>query len=205
MYNAVQALLATSDFTVVESFQIAGRPARFASTPRYLFDTQMGNYIDQEFKPGLWNHQAEALIKLGEGRNVVVSTGTASGKSLIFRALVLHKALSDSSTRAIVFYPQRALIEDQLQGWRAMARTLGFDDEVIGRIDGSIRRPLRDEILQRSRVVIMTPDVCQAWLMARLAMPIVRDFVGDIATLVMTKRILLKESLAATSHFSCAD
>ena len=55
----------------------------------------------------------------------------------------------------------------------------------IGRIDGSIPVHDRDSILQRARILIMTPDVCQAWLMARLSMPIVRKLVSAVSTLVL--------------------
>ena len=80
MYKAVRNLVNSSDFSVVESFEIAGRPARFAPTPQFLLDSPVGAYLNQEFASGLWKHQAEALDMLGNGRNVVVSTGTASGK-----------------------------------------------------------------------------------------------------------------------------
>ena len=43
----------------------------------------------------------------------------------------------------------------------------------------------RDEILARSRVIVMTPDVCHAWLMSRLATPVVKDFVRALSTIVM--------------------
>ena len=186
MYKAIQNLLEDSEFSVVESFEIPGQPARFAEVPRFLFDSKVGPQLDQEFQSGLWTHQSEALEALGVGHNVVVSTGTASGKSLIFRALAIHKVLLNPDSRVIVFYPLRALVEDQLRGWRDMARAMGLDPNIVGRIDGTVRPfQKREEILQSARIIVMTPDVCQAWLMSRLAMPLIRTFVGAISTLVM--------------------
>ena len=135
MYETIRELLNETEFSVMESFEIAGKPARYSEIPRFLFDSEMGSYLRNEFGSGLWTHQAEALEALGDGQNVVVSTGTASGKSLIFRALALHKVMSCPDSRVIVFYPLRALVEDQLRGWREMARVLGLDPEIIGRID----------------------------------------------------------------------
>ena len=51
---------------------------------------------------------------------------------------------------------------------------LGLDGAIVGRIDGSVPVSEREGILQLARVVIMTPDVCQAWMMSRLALPMVK-------------------------------
>ena len=186
MYEAVRKILEDPAFSVVESFELPGRPARFAEVPRFLFDSQVGPHLAREFNSRLWTHQSEALKALGTGNNVVVSTGTASGKSMIFRALAFHKVLLDPDSRVVVFYPLRALVEDQLRGWKDMARALGVDPNIIGRIDGTVL-PLkeREEVLQTARIIVMTPDVCQAWLMSRLAMPLIRSYVGALSTLVM--------------------
>ena len=192
MYEALRDLLRGDDFTVVESFEIPGRPAAFANVPRFLFDSRIGLHLSRwsrglgSGEAGLWAHQARALDALGRGENVVISTGTASGKSLVFRALALHKVLLDPRSRVVVFYPLKALAADQLRGWREMASALGLDEGIIGRIDGSVRSfKERDQILQGARIIVMTPDVCHAWMMSRLSMPIVKSFVGAISTLVL--------------------
>ena len=202
MYEAVRNLLSTSEFSVVESFEIEGQPARFAPMPKFLLESQVGAYLKQEFASGLWKHQSEALELLGNGHNVVVSTGTASGKSLIFRALAFYKILLDPSSRVVVFYPQRALVEDQLRGWRSMARSLDLDGDIVGRIDGSVLPvSVREDILQRARVIIMTPDVCQAWMMSRLASPVVKEFIGSLSTLVMDEAHTLEGVFGSNFSF----
>ena len=115
----------------------------------------------------------------------MLSTGTASGKSLVFRCLAFHKVLLDPDARVLVFYPLKALAEDQLCGWREMAESLGFSKEKIGRIDGSVPVRDREGILQDARIVIMTPDVCHAWLMGNLASFTVREFVRSLSTLIL--------------------
>ena len=107
------------------------------------------------------------------------------GESLVFRCLAFHKALLDPDARVLVFYPLKALAEDQLCGWRDMAKSLGFPEETIGRIDGSVPVRERGSILQNSRIVIMTPDVCHAWLMGNLALPVVLEFVRSLSTLIL--------------------
>ena len=201
MYQTIQNLLDSSSFSVVESFEVEGRPARFAAIPNFLLDSQVGEYLSKEFESGLWKHQGEALELLGRGHNVVISTGTASGKSLIFRAWAFHQTMLNRSNRILVFYPQLALVEDQLRGWRSMARSLGLGSETVGRIDGSVQVSEREEILERARVVIMTPDVCQAWMMSRLALPVVKEFVGSLSTLVMDEAHTLEGVFGSNFSF----
>ena len=201
MYDAIRSLLGTSDVSVVESFKIDGRPARFESIPDYLFDSKVGTYLNQEFASGLWKHQAQALKLLGKGSNVVVSTGTASGKSLIFRASAFHRVLLNPSSKTIVFYPQLALVEDQLTGWRSMANSLGLNPDTIGRIDGSVRVSEREGILERAQIIIMTPDVCQAWMMSRLALQVVKDFIGNLGTVVMDEAHTLEGVFGSNFSF----
>ena len=192
MYNTVRRLLASNDFPVVEQFEIPGRPARWASIPRFLFDSRMGLHLHRQFKKQsagtsgpLWAHQNEALELLGRGENVVVSTGTASGKSLIFQSLAFHKTLLNPNSRALVFYPLKALAADQLEGWHQLAQALDLNDGYVGRVDGSVEVRERENIIQSARVVVMTPDVCHAWLMSRLSLPVIRDFVRSLSTIVL--------------------
>ncbi len=218
MYEAIRNLLRSSEFSVMETVEVPGRPAQYEKVPSFLFDSEVGDYLNRwsrgvgSEQPGIWAHQAQALERLGRGENVVVSTGTASGKSLVFRALALHKILLDPSSKVVVFYPLRALVADQLRGWREMCRGLGFEEDVVGRIDGSVSTSDRDDILQQSRILIMTPDVCQAWLMSRLAMPAIKGFIGSLSTLVMDEAhtlegvfgsnfaFLIRRLIAARNH-----
>ena len=190
MYDFLRDLLSRDEFPVVEQFVTPSRPACHAPIPRFLFNTRIGIHLDKVSKEAhwdgpLWTHQAQALDELGRGNNVVLSTGTASGKSLVFRTLAFHKALLKPDSRILVFYPLKALAADQIRGWREMARSLGLSEEIIGRIDGSVRVKDRDEVLKSARILVMTPDVCHAWFMSRLSQPTISNFLRGLSTLVM--------------------
>ncbi len=146
MYETLRELLSGPEFSVLESFEIPSRPALYAEIPPFLFDfdSKIGPYLaSRKFR--LWAHQAQALDTLGRGNNVVIATGTASGKSLVFRTLTLHKTLCDPSSRTLVFYPLKALAADQIRGWQEMAHALGLSEDIIGRIDGSVQVNERDD------------------------------------------------------------
>lgn len=193
MYETMHRLLQGGEFSVVESFELPGRPARYADIPSFLNESKLGAHLAERYKDGLWSHQAQALEALGHGENVVVSTGTASGKSLIFRSFAFHQITRDPSSRIVVFYPLLALAADQLRGWHEMAVDLGFEPSVVGRIDGSVRDMReRERILESAQIILMTPDVCHRWLMTRLAMPPFKNFLSSLAAVIMDEAHILE-------------
>ena len=72
----------------------------------------------------LYTHQAEAIEHALAGRNVVVITPTASGKTLCYNAPVLNAILQDPSSRALYLFPTKALAQDQLAELQAMCEQL---------------------------------------------------------------------------------
>ncbi|MHC4469731.1 MAG: DEAD/DEAH box helicase [Planctomycetota bacterium] len=106
----------------------------------------------------LYSHQAEAISLLREGRNVVVVTGTASGKTLAYNVPVVTAVLSDPLATALYVFPTKALAQDQLRGLEAF-RDGGEARFLAGTYDGdtpqSQRRRLRDE----GHVVLTNPDM----------------------------------------------
>jgi len=73
----------------------------------------------------LWQHQTEALRLALAGRNVVVTAGTSSGKTLCFQIPILDDLLRDPSPdlRSIIIYPLNALVNDQLNDWEELLKT----------------------------------------------------------------------------------
>jgi DEAD/DEAH box helicase domain-containing protein len=102
----------------------------------------------------LWSHQADAL-DCARGGHTIVTTGTASGKSLAFNLPVLDTLATDLAARAFYLYPTKALAQDQ-------ARKLS---ELGGRFlrhaiyDGDTPREERRAIRQRSNLILTNPDM----------------------------------------------
>ena len=62
----------------------------------------------------LYSHQAEAFAHVAAGRNIVVTTPTASGKTLCYNLPVLDAILRDPAARALYLFPTKALAQDQM-------------------------------------------------------------------------------------------
>jgi DEAD/DEAH box helicase domain-containing protein len=102
----------------------------------------------------LWSHQADALEAARRG-HTIVTTGTASGKSLAFNLPVLDTLAGDIAARAFYLYPTKALAQDQA---RALARLGGrFLRHAI--YDGDTPREERAAIRRRSNLILTNPDM----------------------------------------------
>ena len=75
--------------------------------------------------PQLYVHQADAFERCAEGRNVVVVTPTASGKTLCYNLPVLQRLMDDPGARAMYLFPTKALAEDQLHEFQAAVDAMG--------------------------------------------------------------------------------
>ena len=103
----------------------------------------------------LYRHQAEAWETAKRGENVVVTTGTASGKSLAFNLPVLDAIARDPKTRAIYLYPTKALSQDQARSL-AELRLKGLRPAIY---DGDTPTERRWQIRKWSNVVLTNPDM----------------------------------------------
>ena len=168
---AVEDLLTLScnrSMEIHDEIIVPGQEAHHGDVPAWLSGSPVWPAVNAQTDGGqLYLHQAMGLELLGQGHNLVISTGTASGKSLVFQAPTLHHLATHPNATAIAVYPIKALARDQVMRWRNLAEASGLDPAAINRIDGDVRDLTeRRQILQRTRLALMTPDVIQQWLMA---------------------------------------
>jgi DEAD/DEAH box helicase domain-containing protein len=103
----------------------------------------------------LYSHQAEAVYAAAAGPTIV-TTGTASGKSMCFNLPALHVLCQQARARALYLYPTKALAQDQA---RALA-SFGLGGKVRPAIyDGDTPREARAEIRRSANVVLTNPDM----------------------------------------------
>jgi len=107
----------------------------------------------------LYCHQADAIQKLRAGHNVVVVTGTASGKTLCYNIPVVEKLIEDGSATMLFIYPTKALAQDQLRGLGVFQMP---EDEVqflAGTYDGDTPPNLRRRLRDGANVILTNPDM----------------------------------------------
>ena len=94
---------------------IPGQEACHGETPAWLAGSPAWPAVKSQTDDGqLYLHQAMGLELLGQGHNLVISTGTASGKSLVFQAPTLHHLATHPNATGIAIYPIKALARDQV-------------------------------------------------------------------------------------------
>src|SRR5262245_38665424 len=107
-----------------------------------------------------WSHQAEAAELAHAGRHVVISTGTASGKSLAYQLPVLNALATDPRTRALYLSPTKALGHDQLRAAHALAAAVPrLNDVAPTAYDGDSPAEVRRFARERSRWLFSNPDM----------------------------------------------
>ncbi len=157
----------TPDGVVTAIRRLAAVDARFVSFPATL-DPRLVAALHRRGIRQLYSHQAEALAHVAAGRNVVITTPTASGKTLCYNLPVLDAVLRDPASRALYLFPTKALAQDQMAELHELAHALG--EEGAGSIgvhtyDGDTPADARRTIRTRAHVVLSNPDMLHSGIL----------------------------------------
>jgi DEAD/DEAH box helicase domain-containing protein len=107
---------------------------------------------------GLYEHQRAALDLVRAGRNVVVSTGTASGKTLVYNLAFASGAVGDPKRTALYLFPTKALARDQVR----QVRELKLPQVRAAVYDGDTPQAERPLIRKNANLVMSNPDMLHA-------------------------------------------
>ncbi|TQB69656.1 hypothetical protein MPDQ_001565 [Monascus purpureus] len=109
----------------------------------------------------LYSHQAEAINHLYEGHNVIVSTSTSSGKSLIYQIPVLHELERDPDSRGMYIFPTKALAQDQRRSMKDLLRYMDdrLQNIIVETFDGDTPMADRNVIRDEARIIFTNPDM----------------------------------------------
>ncbi len=157
---AAEALLAElrqNDGAEVTVRRIPAREACYAEWPANL-DARVVGALEARGITAPYLHQAVAIDHALAGRNAVVVTPTASGKTLCYNAPVLSTLLDDPSARALYLFPTKALAQDQLTELRGLAESLG--EEIRAHTyDGDTPPGARRSLREAGQIVLSNPDM----------------------------------------------
>ena len=157
--EALGALVARyrTDEVLTAVRHIPAREAQFRAMPAWVRPELAAAYHAKGIEK-LYTHQAAAAELAHAGKNFVVVTPTASGKTLCYNLPVLNAVLENADTRALYLFPTKALAQDQLAELHDLAKRL---DDCFGvfTYDGDTPSDARRAIRERGHVILTNPDM----------------------------------------------
>jgi DEAD/DEAH box helicase domain-containing protein len=150
---------------VVHVERLPARLARFGRLDRPLPDVLQAA-LARAGVDRLYSHQAQAINAVRQGQHVILSTGTASGKTLAYNVPVLEALLADRQTRALYLFPTKALTQDQLAELDGLKAALGPVPHASGgqkiethAYDGDTPQDQRARIRKAAQILVSNPDM----------------------------------------------
>lgn len=107
----------------------------------------------------LYCHQAVAINLIRSGKNVIVATASASGKSLCYNIPVLESMITQKASRAIYLFPTKALAQDQLRRFHQLVHPDILDSYEYATFDGDTPPGDRAWIKSKARTILTNPDM----------------------------------------------
>ena len=158
----------TPDEVVTAVRRLPAVEAAYAPFPDSI-DPRLKAAFEKRGVHQLYTHQAEAFDHVANGRQVVVTTPTASGKTLCYNLPVLDRILKDPAARALYLFPTKALAQDQMAElhelagaiWRRRRRAqIG-----VHTYDGDTPQDARRTIRTRAHIVLSNPDMVHSGIL----------------------------------------
>lgn len=104
----------------------------------------------------LYRHQRKAIEAIYNSENVIISTGTSSGKSLCYQIPLIEMLLSDENATAILVFPTKALTQDQ---HRSLTGLFPEKSDKIAIYDGDTPKNHRNRIRSNAQIILTNPDM----------------------------------------------
>ncbi|RME22512.1 MAG: DEAD/DEAH box helicase, partial [Candidatus Zixiibacteriota bacterium] len=141
-------------------------PARRAVTAEYPdgIDERLKQVLAERGITKLYSHQAEAVRAVLDGRDTVIVTPTASGKTLCYNLPTLNHILKEPNARALYLFPTKALSQDQLAELMELVERLEVDIKTYT-FDGDTPVTARRAIRAAGHIVVTNPDMLHAGIL----------------------------------------
>lgn len=143
---------------IIHNKTIAKREAKYVAFPEKL-SPELAQYLSKDGIDKLYCHQAEMFDKAIDKNNIVITTSTASGKTLSFLLPVLQEILSNPLTRAIFIYPTKALASDQYRAILPYLEYFGENRVSAGVYDGDTPVNERSRIRKNANIILTNPEM----------------------------------------------
>ena len=145
------------EYQIVYQEHIRPRKAIFGQLEKPL-DPSLQTALDSLGLFPLYSHQAIAINAASSGKNTVISTPSASGKTLCYNLPVLDSLLQHKFSRALYLFPTKALAQDQLKALDVLTRAI-HSKILTATFDGDTHQNERSQIRRSARIILSNPDM----------------------------------------------
>lgn len=143
--------------------EVPAKEAVYEEFPEKMDDKIRAALLKRGIK-SLYSHQANAFNCATNGKNVVVVTPTASGKTMCYNLPVLNSIIKDEESRAIFLFPTKALSQDQTKELHNLITDSGVDVKTFT-YDGDTPASARKAIRQAGHIVVTNPDMLHSGIL----------------------------------------
>ena len=117
-------------------------------------------YLSSKGIDQIYTHQHQSWQELSQGKNIVIVTGTASGKTLCYNLPIFQAALNNGTDTALYLFPTKALAQDQKKNIDTFAAFCLPPDQLFSGIyDGDTPSSQRTQIRTSARAILTNPDM----------------------------------------------
>ncbi|ARU41994.1 hypothetical protein CCB80_12940 [Armatimonadetes bacterium Uphvl-Ar1] len=145
----------------VHATLISSRSAEWADMPAVVPD-ELKRWLTDRGIDRLYSHQAEAVDRSSQGEDLMVLTGTGSGKSLCYVIPALKACLEEPAARCLFLFPTKALAQDQLG---KLMELVPGDSVLCATYDGDTERSGRSAIRRQANIILTNPDMVHIGLL----------------------------------------
>jgi DEAD/DEAH box helicase domain-containing protein len=156
--------LSTYENQIAHIEHIAPRRASYAELDESLA-VGLQDCLNAHGLSPLYSHQADAVNKIRRGKNVIIATSSASGKTLCYNIAVMQAILKDPATRALYLFPTKALAQDQLRKLHELFSPGLLPEESMATFDGDTPRSERADVRRYGRIILTNPDMLHVGIM----------------------------------------
>lgn len=143
---------------IIANKVIPERKANYSPFPERLLNNLKEYLVTNGIKQ-LYSHQVEMFNQALDGNNTVITTSTASGKTLSFLLPVIQEILENPGTRAIFIYPTKALASDQYRNIKPLLDFFGKNKIQAGVYDGDTPVNERSRIRNSANIILTNPEM----------------------------------------------
>lgn len=163
--SVIDFFLASGEYRNRVTFvkRIKAKEAVFADFP-HAIDPDLRSALEKKGIKKLYSHQAETFRLVEEGKNTVIVTPTASGKTLCYNLPVLNALIRDNNTKAMYIFPTKALAQDQADEVNELGSLLKEKINIFV-YDGDTPASIRQSIRTKGQIIITNPDMLHSGIL----------------------------------------